>query len=138
MVKQSLQIPIVDELYNVNSGQNSFYSNLMSEYFNLYDFNYNSLSGNIKQRFFGTRRFSTQTKFLSLHQTELQPFCLPRFNTTKIFEKSSRKTQNRLPQPTCWIGRYDKGPLDERIFALCRANKTEDETHLLLDWISSF
>ena len=48
MVKQSLQIPIVDELYNV---KNSFYSNLMSEYFNLYDFSYNSLSGNIKQLF---------------------------------------------------------------------------------------
>ena len=42
IVKQSLQIPI--ELYN--SGQNSFYSNLMktSEYFNLCDFNYNSLN----------------------------------------------------------------------------------------------
>ena len=38
IVKQSLQISI--ELYN--SGQNSFYSNLMkiSEYFNLFDFNY--------------------------------------------------------------------------------------------------
>ena len=43
MVNQSLQISI--ELYN--SGQISFYSNLMkmSEYFNLFYFNYNSLSG---------------------------------------------------------------------------------------------
>ena len=42
IVKQSLQISI--ELYN--SGQNSFYSNTMkvSEYFNLFDVNYNSLS----------------------------------------------------------------------------------------------
>ena len=42
IVKQSLQISI--ELYK--SGQNSSYSNLMkmSEYFNLFDFNYNSLS----------------------------------------------------------------------------------------------
>ena len=41
-VKQSLQIAI--ELYN--SGQNSFYSDLMkmSEHFNFYDFNDNSLS----------------------------------------------------------------------------------------------
>ena len=49
IVKQSLQISI--ELYN--SSQNSFYSNIMkmSEYFNLFDFNYNSLSdGKIKQR----------------------------------------------------------------------------------------
>ena len=42
IVKQSLQISI--ELYN--SGQNSFCSNLMKmpEYFNLFDFHYNSLS----------------------------------------------------------------------------------------------
>ena len=42
MVKQSLEISI--ELFN--NGQNSFYSKLMkmSEYFNLFDFNYNSLS----------------------------------------------------------------------------------------------
>ena len=41
IVKQSLQISI--ELYN--NGQNSFYSNIMmSEYFDLFDFNYNSLS----------------------------------------------------------------------------------------------
>ena len=42
IVKQSLQISV--ELYN--SGQNSFYSDIMkmSEYFNLFDFNYNSLS----------------------------------------------------------------------------------------------
>ena len=48
IVKQSLLISI--ELYN--SSQNSFYSNLMrmSEYFNLYDFNYNSLNySRIKQ-----------------------------------------------------------------------------------------
>ena len=48
IVKQSLQISI--ELYS--SGQNSFYSNLMkvSEYFNLFDFNHNSLSDSkIKQ-----------------------------------------------------------------------------------------
>ena len=48
MVKQSLEISI--ELFN--NGQNSFYSNLMkmSEYFNLFDFNYNSLSDSkIKQ-----------------------------------------------------------------------------------------
>ena len=47
-VKQSLQISI--EFYN--SGQNSFFSNIMkmSEYFNLFDFNYNSLSDStIKQ-----------------------------------------------------------------------------------------
>ena len=45
IVKQSLQISI--ELYN--SSQNSFsYSKLMktSEHFNLFDFNYNSLSDN--------------------------------------------------------------------------------------------
>jgi len=42
MVKQSLEISI--ELFN--NGQNSFYSKLMKmpEYFNLFDFNYNSLS----------------------------------------------------------------------------------------------
>ena len=48
IVKQNLQISI--EFYN--NGQNSFYSNLMkmSEYFNFYDFNYNSLRDNkIKQ-----------------------------------------------------------------------------------------
>ena len=48
IVKQSLQISI--ELYN--GGQNIFYSNIMkmSEYFNLFDFNYNSLSDSkIKQ-----------------------------------------------------------------------------------------
>lgn len=42
MVKQSLEISI--ELFN--NGENSFYSKLMkmSEYFHLFDFNYNSLS----------------------------------------------------------------------------------------------
>ena len=48
MVKKSLQISIA--LYN--SGQNSFYLNLtkMSEYFNLFNFNDNSLSDSkIKQ-----------------------------------------------------------------------------------------
>ena len=47
LVKQSRQISI--ELYN--SAQNSFYTNLMmSEYFNLYDFNHNFLSDSkIKQ-----------------------------------------------------------------------------------------
>ena len=47
IVKQSLQISI--ELYN--SGQNSFYLNLMkvSQYLNLLDFNYNSSESKIKQ-----------------------------------------------------------------------------------------
>ena len=30
-------------------------------------------------------------------------------------------------------GRYDKIPLEERIFPLCSGNKIEDETRLLLD-----
>ena len=30
-------------------------------------------------------------------------------------------------------GRYDKIPLDEKICPLCRGNKIDDETHLLLD-----
>jgi len=30
-------------------------------------------------------------------------------------------------------GRYDKIPLDERIYPLCISNKIENETHLVLD-----
>ena len=30
-------------------------------------------------------------------------------------------------------GKYDKIPLEERIYPLCSGNKIEDETHLLLD-----
>jgi len=30
-------------------------------------------------------------------------------------------------------GRYDKIPRDERLCSLCNCNKTEDETHFLLD-----
>ena len=80
IVKQSLQISI--ELYN--SGQNSFYSNIMkmSEYFNLFDFNYNSLSDSkIKQLVDLMKKKCllleldapalTYTELLSLHQKEL-------------------------------------------------------------------
>ena len=51
MIKQFLPIPIVDELYNVNSSQNSFYSNCLNISIYTIQFNYNSPSGNIKQLF---------------------------------------------------------------------------------------
>lgn len=89
-VKQSLQISI--ELYN--SGQNSFYSDLikMSEHFVFYDFNDNSLSDSrIKKLMISWKRNMSQywnqtlQNSSSLHQKELWLFCLPRFNTTKYF-----------------------------------------------------
>ena len=74
IVKQSLQISIAP----YNSGQNSFYSNIMkmSEYFNLFDFNYNSLSDSkIKQLVDLMKKknvsYWNQTLQHSLHQKEL-------------------------------------------------------------------
>ena len=129
IVKQSLQIPI--ELYN--SGQNSFYSNIMkmSEYLNLFDFNYNSLSDSkIKQL------VDLMKKNYSLCHSIKKNYSLSAYlDSTR--KNSMRRTLVKL-RIGCHnlrveTGRYDKIPLEERICPLCIGNKIEDETHLLLD-----
>ena len=143
IVKQSLQISI--ELYN--SGQNSFYSNIMkmSEYFNLFDFNYNSLSDSkIKQLVDLMRK-----KYVSYWNQTLQHsrklsfyHSIKKNYSLSAYLASTRKNPMRRTLVKLRIGchnlrvetgRYDKIPLEERICPLCSGNKIEDETHLLLD-----
>ena len=111
MVKQSLQIS--SELYN--SVQNSFYSNLMkmSEYFNLYDFSYNSLSDSkikqlvhlLKKKYVScwnqTLQHSRKLSFYHSIKKNYSPSAYRDTTRKKSHEKNSRKTKNRLPQPTC-------------------------------------
>ena len=90
IVKQSL-LQISIELYN--SGQNSFMK--MSEYFNLYHFNYNSLNDR------KINQLVDLMKKKHKHSGKLSFY--PSMKKKKFLNKksSSRKTQNGLPQPTC-------------------------------------
>lgn len=85
--KSCLSLQLSTQLYS--SGQNSLHSNLMklSKYFNLIDFNYNSLDD------------SKIIQLVDLMRKKYHPIKknyspLPRFNTKKSPKKNSRKTQN--------------------------------------------
>ena len=142
IVKQSLQISI--ELYN--SGQNSFYSNIMmSEYFNLFDFNYNSLSDSkIKQLVdLMKKKYVSYWNQTLQHSRKLSFYHSIKKNySLSAYLDSTRKNPMRRTLLKLRIGchnlrvetgRYGKIPLEERICPLCSGNKIEDETHLLLD-----
>ena len=143
IVKQSLQISI--ELYN--SGQNSFYSNLMkmSEYFNLFDFNYNSLSDSkIKQLVDLMKKKYVFYWNQTLQHSRKLSFChsIKKNYSLSAYLDSARKNPMRRTLVKLRIGchnlrvetgRYNKIHLDKRICPLCSGNKIEDETHLLLD-----
>ena len=143
IVKQSLQISI--ELYN--SGQNSFYSNIMkmSEYFSLFDFNYNSLSDSkIKQLVdLMKKQYVSYWNQTLQHSRKLSFYHSIKKNySLSAYLDSRRKNPTRRTLVKLRIGchnlrvetgRYDKIPLEERICPLCTGNKIEDETHLLLD-----
>ena len=133
VVKQSPQISI--ELYN--SGQNSFYSSLMkmSEYFNLLDFNYNSLSDSkIKQLvdLMKKKHVSYWNRTLQ-HSRKLRFYHSIKKNySPSAYIDSTRKNPLRRTLVKLRIGchnlhvetgRYDKIPLDERICPLCSGNK---------------
>ena len=110
-VKQSLQISI--ELYN--SGQNSFYSNVMkmSEYFNLFDFDYNSLSDSkikqlvdlMKKKYVSYWNQTLQhSRKLSFYHSIKKNYSLSAYLdwTRKNPMRRTLVTKNKLPQPSCW------------------------------------
>ena len=142
IVKQSLQISI--ELYN--SGQNSFYSNIikMSEYLNLFDFNYNSLSDSkikqlvnlMKKKYVSYWNQTLQHSLkLSFYHSIKKNYSLSTYldSTRKNPMRTLVKLRIGCHNLRVETGRYDKIPLEERICPLCIGNKIEDETHLLLD-----
>ena len=143
IVKQSLQISI--ELYN--SGQNSFYSNIMktSEYFSLFDFNYNSLSDSkikqlvdlMKKQYVSYWNQTLQhSRKLSFYHSIKKNYSLSAYlDSTRKNPMGRTLVKLRIGCHNLRVetGRYDKIPLEERICPLCTGNKIEDETHLLLD-----
>ena len=116
----------------------------MSEYFNLFDFNYNSLSdGKIKQLVnLMKKKYVSYWNQTLQHLRKLSFYHFIKKNySLSAYLDSTRKNPMRtlvklrigrhnLPVET---GRYDKIPLDERICPLCSGSEIEDETHLLLD-----
>ena len=118
----------------------------MSEYFNLFDFNYNSLSDSkIKQLVdlkkkkyvFYWNQTPQHSRKLSFYHSIKKNYSLSAYlDSTR--ENPMRRTLVKLRTGCHNLrvekGRYDKIPLDERIFPLCSGNKIEDETHLLLDF----
>ena len=92
----------------------------MSEYFNLFDFDYNLLSDSkIKQLVDLMKK-----KYVSCWNQTLQ---------------HSRKLSFYHPGPSkrtiaILFTLIDKISLDERVCPFCSGNKIEDETHLLLDY----
>ena len=116
----------------------------VSEYFNLFDFNYNSLSdGKIKQLVnLMKKKYVSYWNQTLQHLRKLSFYHFIKKNySLSAYLDSTRKNPMRtlvklrigrhnLPVET---GRYDKIPLDERICPLCSGSEIEDETHLLLD-----
>ena len=143
IVKQCLQISI--ELYKCD--QNSFYSNLMkmSEYFNLYDFNYNSLNYSkieqlvdlMKKKYVSywnqTLQHSRKLSFYHSIKKDYSPSACLDSTRKNPFRRTLVKLRTGCHNLRVETGRYDKIPLDERICPLCSDIKIEDETHLLLD-----
>ena len=116
----------------------------MSEYFNLFDFNDNSLcDSKIKQLVDLMKK-----KYVSYWNNTLQHSCklcfyhsINKNYSPSAYLDSTRKNPVRTTLVKLRIGchnlrvetgRYDKIPLDERICPLCSGNKIQDEILLLL------
>ena len=115
----------------------------MSEYFNLFDFNYNSLSDSkIKQLVdLMKKKYVSYWNQTLQHSRKLSFYHSIKKNySLSVYFDSTRKNPIRRTLVKLRIGchnlrvetgRYDKIPLDE--CPLCSRNKIEEETHLLLD-----
>ena len=115
-----------------NNGQSSFYSNVMnkSEYFNLFDFNYNSLSDSKIKQLVDPRK----NKYVSYWNHTLQYSRKPNFyHLIKKNYNPSAYLDSTRKNPMRWTlvklrtgchnlrvktGRFDKIPLEERICPL--------------------
>ena len=131
MVKKSPEISI--ELFN--NSENSFYSKLMkmSEYFNLFDFNYNH---------WATARLIKQLVDLVKKNC---PLLEPDASAHTFHDSIKKNYHMRRTLVKLRIGchnlrvktgRYDKISLDKSICPLCSGNKIEDKIHLLLSRLS--
>ena len=143
IVKQSLQISIK----LCNSGQNSLYSNLMkmSEYFNLLDFNFNSLSESkikyivdlMKKKYVSywsqTLQHLRKLSFYHSIKENYSPSAYIDSTRKHPLRRTLVKLRIRCHNLRVETGRYNKIPLDERICPLCSCNKIEDEIHFSID-----
>ena len=117
----------------------------MSEYLNLFDFSYNSLSDSkIKQLVdLMEKKYVSYWKQTLQHSRKLSFYHSIKKNySLSAYLDSTRKNPMRRTLVKFRIGchnlrvetcRYDKIPLEERICPLCSGNKIKEETHLLLD-----
>ena len=117
----------------------------MSEYFNLYDFNYKSLSDSKNKQLVDLmkKKYVSYWNQTLQHSRKLSFYHSIKKNySPSAYFDSTRKNPGRRTLVKLRIGchnlrvetgRYDKIALDERICPLCSGNKIEDETHLLLD-----
>ena len=117
---------------------------MMSEYFNLFDFNYNSLSNSkIKQLVdLMKKKHASYWNQTLQHSRKLSFYHSIKKNySLSAYLDATRKNPMRRTLVKLRIGchnlhvetgRYDKIPLDERICPLCSDNKIQDEMNLLL------
>ena len=128
-----------------NSGQTSLYSNLMnmSEYFNLFDFNDNSLSNSQTKHLVDhmKKKYVSYWSQTPQHSHKLYHSIKKNYKPSTYLHSKGKSPMRRtliklrigFHNPRVETGRYDKIPLNEQICPLCTANTIEDETHLLLD-----
>ena len=119
----------------------------ISEYFNLFDFNCNSLcDSRIKQLVDLIKRNVSHWNQTLRHSRKLSFYpSIKKNHSPSAYLDSTRKNpirrtlvKLRMVAMHCHnlrveIGGYYKIPLDERICPLCGSDKIEDEAHLLLD-----
>ena len=115
------------------------------EHFNLFDFNYNSLSDSkIKQLVdFMKKKYVSYWNQTLQHLRKLSFYhsikknCSPSAYLDSTRKNPMRRTLVKL-RIGCYnlrveTGRHDKIPLDGRICPLCSGNKIKEETHFSLD-----
>ena len=117
----------------------------MSEYFNLFDFNYDSLSDSTimqpvdltKKKYVSywnqTLQYSRKLSFYHSIKKNYSPSAYNDSTRKNPLRKTLAKLRIGCHNLRVEKGRYDKIPFDEGICPLCSGNKIEDETHLLLD-----
>ena len=122
-------------------------SNLMkiSEYFNLFEFNYNSLSDSkikelvdlMKKKYVScwnqTFQHSRKLCFYHSNKENYSPSAYIDLTRKNPLRRTLVKFRIGCHNLRVGTGRYDKIVLDERICPLCSGTKIEDEIHLLLD-----